>query len=372
MCNYYLTIKNIIIFILCVLFSSGCMEKEKKPAENVLTFRKENAILLNNSDFFKNRKIISLEVKKYDNDYSLINKMPCIKKDGENIFIYSRDIAYPILRFDMNGNFKNKIGNIGNGPNEFVNVKDVTINREKSTVEILADYRIICFSFDGAPIEVKKYDFDGNGASSFTYVDNEYWLYTGNNTAFSTYRLYQTDQNFNIIQRHLSDKSNMLPLNEANFKQSPYNTFRETFYHNMYAIQNNSLALLHTVKFPGMEFPSEIHKLPPLEVIQSLRNSHYASILCYLENDNFIYMFVVEYDPDVTETIYHWTINKNNNQERIIKTNGIDGSYLTSPQLLTDDNFLYFLGYPIENENDDINPEENPSVVIINLSENFK
>jgi len=39
--------------------------------------------------------------------------------------------------------------------------------------------------------------------------------------------------------------------------------------------------------------------------------------------------------------------------------------------LLTDDNFLYFLGYPIESKDDNTDSEENPSIVIINLSENF-
>ena len=353
--------------ILVMFFSlfTGCKEKKEIIAEREYTFRKEKAVDLSESDFFANKTIIPLATC----ENSLIHRNPNVKKAGENLFIYHSGLAYLILRFDTNGNFINQIGSIGNGPNEFTAINDIIINEEKSVVEVLADNSIFSFSFDGTPIKSERLAIDG--VWTFTFANDYYWFYTGNNTEYSTHRLVQTDKEFNIINGYLSDKSNMLPMMEYNFKQSPYHTFRETFYYNMYSIQGDSLSLLHTIKFPDMKFPSDIHNLPPMEVVQTLRNSHYATILCYLENDNFIYFLISEHDSNAPATIYHWIINKKSNQEKIIKIDLIEGSYLMYPQLLTDDNLLYFLGYPIENKNEETDPDENPSVIIINISENF-
>ena len=377
MYNHHHTLNSTIstiIFILFITVFPGCKEN-KNTAERIITFRKANAINLSESHFFSNKTIISLETE----EYSLIHDYSYVQEDGENLFIFSTNRASPILRFDIDGNFMNKIGSIGNGPNEFAKIFDVFINREKSIVEVLDGYRIIYFSYDGTPIKSEMINVGGNGtwAAAFTYVKDYYWFYTGNNIAISKYRLVQSDKNFNIVTRYLSDKSKMLPFEEYNFHQCSYHTFRETFYNNLYYIKEDSLYLAYTIDFGGIGIPAEVHKIPPLTVMEYLRNRHYAVINCYLENDNYIYMLIMENDANSDTFFYHWIIDKNNNyQEKIIKISNpelIRNSYLNSPQLLTDDNLLYFLGYPIENENDNdnIDYDLNPSIVIINLSENF-
>ena len=43
-------------------------------------------------------------------------------------------------------------------------------------------------------------------------------------------------------------------------------------------------------------------------------------------------------------------------------------SYLYAPQLLTANNELYFIGYPLEKESDVADVNENPSVIILSIS----
>jgi len=118
-----------------------------------------------------------------------------------------------------------------------------------------------------------------------------------------------------------------------------------------------------------------VHKMPPMEAFEFLQKCHYAYIKSYLENDTYIYLQIGEIQEGNEKVLYHWIINKRNNyQEKILKVDlfkdpNFTDSYLVSPQLLTEDNFLYFLGYPIEKENDDIDFDLNPSIVIINLKQ---
>ena len=92
----------------------------------------------------------------------------------------------------------------------------------------------------------------------------------------------------------------------------------------------------------------------------------------YLENQNYIYLQVSEHIPNGDEDkFYHWFINKTNHKNIIIEqpANISSDSYLYAPQVLTADNNLYFLGYTLENEDDEITGEENPSVVVVNIGE---
>jgi hypothetical protein len=67
--------------------------------------------------------------------------------------------------------------------------------------------------------------------------------------------------------------------------------------------------------------------------------------------------------------IYQWIINKDNGHETIVQTNLVMGSYLLSPQLLTADNLLYYIGYPIENGGEEVTTDANPSIVMIDISD---
>ena len=359
--------------MLGLLLLGGCKDREVIIADKVLTFRKENAVEFSNSNLSKNKTVIPLET----NEQSLIAGFSGVKKDDENLFVYSRYRSYPILRFDIRGNFINQIGISGNGPNEFIRLLDIEINKRGSTVELLTNQKVICFSYDGVPINSKDLAIP---AHSFTVSDDFYWFCTSNNRIGHDHRLYVTDQNFQIINKFLSDKTNLLPFDEENFYQSPYITFREAFYRNLYTIKGDSLRLAYTLSFPNMEYPDEIHQMDPNSVLYYIRSLHTADLRCYLENDNYIYMFVTESSAENKYGIlYHWIIDKKNHyQEKIIKIIPSDimiNSYLCQPQLLTEDNLLYFMGYMIENEKDDtdtfINNDLNPSIVIIHIPELF-
>jgi len=350
----------IIACFLTLLF--GCKNHENTVKESTLVFEKEKAISLSETDFFKNKLIIPLETV----DNSLVNRNPAIKKDKENIFIYSQYSHYPVLRFDINGSFLNQIGSVGNGPNEYTEVEGIVINETESSIEVLSRQSILSFTYDGSFIKREKIEFP---AFSFTKVNNYYWFCVGNNRGYSEHRVLQTDLNFNITNRYLADNSDLWPISESNFQQSPYHTFRETFFNKIYRIENDTLCLSYDVKVPDLELPSEVHKVPLMEMGDYLKQHSYATILHYLENDTYTYMMITEYNNNRAASTYHWIINKTNGKNIIIKPEQlIEGAYLFSPQVLTEDDSLYFLGYLIEKEDDSADFDLNPSIVVVNLA----
>jgi hypothetical protein len=327
-----------------------------------IIFRKEKAIHFSDAELVKNKTIIPLEIT----DNSLIYANPSLRKDGDNLFVFSNYSASPILHFDTKGNFINVIGRIGNGPGEYANITDVFVHAKKDYVEVLSNKMIQRYAYDGKPLEHLHVDIS---VFSFVHTDDGYWFYGGNNKMFSPYRLFQTDSSCNSIREYLTDDSEMLPMMETNFGNGAYLTFWESLYHKIYHITNDSLKLSYTVEFPGLEIPSDAHKMPPMEVIPYLKRFHYATIRCYLENQKYVYLMVIENKGDDMPAIYHWFINKLNGHETIIQTDLILNSYLLSPQLLTEDNGLYYIGYPIENREEEVNPDSNPSIVMIDISD---
>jgi hypothetical protein len=105
----------------------------------------------------------------------------------------------------------------------------------------------------------------------------------------------------------------------------------------------------------------------PMEIIGYLRGIDYATIRCYLENEKYVYLMVVENKSSDTPVVYHWIINKDNAHETVVKMDRVIDSCWFSPQLLTEDHMVYYLGYPV-GDDDRINFDSNPSIVMMDIS----
>jgi hypothetical protein len=343
------------------LMQTGCKNKLEQPKSGEeFIFNKEKAIAIQDVNIFKNKKVIDLEMS----DISLIPNYPTMLKSGENFFIYSLSGNGNILRFSAEGKFLNTIGRTGNGPGEYPELYDATIDRELDRIELLSYGFIYRYDFEGTFINSLKLDIP---AHSFLKTLNSYWFCTGNNTVYSKYRLFQTDHNLKPVNQYLKDESDILPVTEANFGKEYYLTFRESLYRNVYRIKNDSLQPSYTILTPGLEIPQKIHKMKSDDIITLLKSVSYITVMSCLENDNYVY-FMLRENKGRDRTLYHWIINKNKSTDLLMETNIHDDSYLSSPQLLTKDNVLYYLGYIIESGEKESDPELNPSIVMIDIS----
>ena len=147
--------KKVILFHLLSIFFFSCsaQQKELSLSGNYYTInldgKKEPFVPL--SSLFKSVRPIILETKKD----CLIGRITEFQVFNERIFILDARIAKSLFVFDIDGNFTHKIGRLGKGPGEYLQLMDFTLDIENGFIFLLDN---------GAFIH--KYKFDG------TYVNS--------------------------------------------------------------------------------------------------------------------------------------------------------------------------------------------------------
>lgn len=354
-----LQVATLVIFLLY-----GCVQPQKESESNkTLTFHKDKAISFSQADIFKDKQSILLDAR----DSALIPAYPSLLVDRD-FFVYSRSAGSAVLRFDSLGVFKNKIGAIGGGPGEYTELSDISLNTASKQVEIFTNATICRYAYGGHYINNITCDYP---ASSFIKGDTDgYWIYTGNNKNFSPYKLFKCNDSITTHTGYLKSEWEMFSLMENNFGYGEaICTFHEGFNNQLYKINNDSVIPTYYLSFPRLELPASLYTTPPMEVLPFLKTFDWASVKSYFENDNFVYLLImVNHKNGIEPDFYHWIVNKENKEGTIIKQNNVSpDSYLLSPKYLTLDNRLFFIGYPIENENDLANPDTNPSILVVYL-----
>ena len=352
------------LFLLLLLIFTGSCTNEKNTDEFDLLFPEES-VSFEQSDLFKNKRIIPLETQ----GEFFVGGYPSLLLD-EDFFVYSRLQEGEIFCFDKQGKFKHTIGKVGPGPEEYTEPTDVCLDKKEKCVEVLALNSICRYTYDGNFIE--KIPIDYPAFSLYKGDDKSYWLYIGNNKAYSDHKLFKVNRATRRVDEYLDAHPNLLPLSENNFhKSGAYTTFHESYNNRVYRIEQDSLLQTHAVSFKELNLDLSNVPQDPMALITHLKQTHYATLRCYLENDDYIYIQVFENIPNEKEgNFFHWFINKQTKKQTVVKQpqNISPDSYLYAPQLLTANNELYFIGYPLEKESDVADVNENPSVIILSIS----
>lgn len=347
-----------------ILILLSCTSPNNKNDQLHYTFNKnkEEIIILENENMLPIKNIIELQFS----DSTIIDKNPIIIPSNDTFLVYSKNTSSTVMVFNSKGKFLNHIGMIGNGPGEFPEIEDVSINKIESNIEILSRNSIYKYTNEGKFIEAINVEFP---ISSFT-IDNlgNYWIYKGNNKVSDNYKIYKLNNHMKISKKYLPQDSDLLPMIENNFSKSNYITFRESLNNQLYTIQNGELKESYTIDFGNYSLPSNTHENK--DIISTLKKSDHCIIKNYLENNKYIYLqIILNRTNRMMPEIYHWIINKYTNKEFLFKldTDKIPfESYLYYPQYLTSNNHLLFMGFMTTQE---INYEKNPSIVEINLND---
>jgi hypothetical protein len=168
--------KKIIIYLILSLISCSNSNSPKKnhdiqygyeitaisSNENLFAVDFDNLMVKDNifiSDYFSSVDIIELE----SNETSFIGKINKLVNYKDMLFILDRTHSKGIYIFNSEGHFLRKIGRRGDGPGEYINISDFTIDRIRNIIYIL----------DNQKQQINWYDIDsGEFINSIRIQDN--------------------------------------------------------------------------------------------------------------------------------------------------------------------------------------------------------
>lgn len=209
------TMKNIIYSLLVISLFMGCKQRSAKM-DSDLSNSVKNIDIINGlselvpnlflSDAASSMEIVALETSKK----SLLNN-----NIGEIIvtkqYIFISDLTdNRVLRFSRDGKFMNKIGVIGQGPEEYVRMTRFTVDEANENIYILSSVQgIKVYKFDGS---FNRIVTDGQKVSDLCYGANIGIISYGNDLFLSLHlpvieqkdslwSFIQTDTSFNIKSR---------------------------------------------------------------------------------------------------------------------------------------------------------------------------
>ena len=124
------------------------------------------------SDFAEDIKMIPLEIS----GDCILDKVEKIVMSDSCIFIMERYNQKGIYVFDHSGKYLYRVGNCGQGPDEFVDLSDFSLNEEQQLIYLydIMRKKVLIFSFEGDFIKDIQMNYY---ADKFEYQDNLFFLY---------------------------------------------------------------------------------------------------------------------------------------------------------------------------------------------------
>lgn len=157
---------------LLILFFAACTSKQTQEAGEQVTYPGPNLSSLT-------ELMDAIEIVRLQHGDSIItdDRVRLLQRDSS---FYLVDILGEknIYRFARDGRFRNKIGQKGQGPEEFSTLLDIDIEEKGDCVHVLSQpyCTLVCYSKDGTFIERKKSDIPAN---SFCRSGDGYWVFAG-------------------------------------------------------------------------------------------------------------------------------------------------------------------------------------------------
>jgi len=284
-------------------------------------------------------------------DDHLVGNQLLIKLYDDEIYILDSDGQNGLLRFDMAGNFLNKVGSAGRGAEEFVRARDFT--NYNDTISILAtsgnESKIISYLKDGAFVGSLPIELVG---TSFEKTPSGYIVNTGINPSFHSYRFYATNHNGIILDSLLKNETKLeFGMSEENFSVHESDVFvHEALFNELYTFKSGKLEQTYLIDMSEYNIPQEFYTKSMFEGFQMIQEQGFGNIKNYFENKQFsvfevfiqkagsdIKVFQFAYDKKRKQLYQHTFIGSESNDEVFQHLIG-----------LTDRNEMVYVIYPVD------------------------
>lgn len=316
-----------------ILIFGSCDQKSPKIYTlSSIDLSHESVKTVNLSEFCYSVDYILLET----NTKCYINKIKKVKFFGDSIFVFN-ELGWnlgEILVFNFSGSFLFSFGQIGPGPEEIENPRDI-IKFYNSF--LLWDRRKVAEFDNAGKFKKKIFDAHVHGYEFFTESDNIY-LYHG--TEFPGI-LTKYGLDGSLIDTLKSTKSSHLNTAFENenvtFANGEHHLFAPAF-DTVWTLINNNIIPRYYFDFKGEttleKFFNSFTNKDPLERLSALNSTPISHVLTFLENDNYLFLKYIR-----SKKSSYKVINKINNRylDFVTSHNDIDYGIFDNPITLTNE-----------------------------------
>lgn len=334
---------NVLLLLLVVSctsensFNSYSTLKNGNVLIDVDNLNYEKSIIIDS--IFRLRKIVKLE----SNEESFIGSYDKLLIEENRVYIMDSSITFSIFVFDFEGNFLFKISSFGEGPDEYVELRDFTVSSNTKTIDVLDFGGKKLLRFDkqnGKPVETERLDRNVY-YRSLERIDGGYVVNHANNCG-----VLQDCFNVSFLGNDLKVQSSSLAMNSYlknyDFKGDPHFSrnadqvyFKEIFNDTIYEILPGSkeLRAAFSIDFGDFRMPHDFKyskKNSNLnEAIQfSLNNNLTLGIKDFFVADSYLYF---RYGvPGLREVIVDLNSMENFSFQRFVTSNFLYAGTVTA------------------------------------------
>lgn len=339
-------VKNTKLFLfafIVVIFYSCSVKYEEVTEKQVI---KLGSILESSQteNIFEEARYVKLASNR---DILIGDQLNSLYEDG---VFYIQDLSqqHCILIFNEDGNFINRVGKRGRGPQEYQRAMDFDVR--KDTIDILTSEKgkaaIISYLKTGEFCKMVKTDFY---AFSFVSVsNNNYLLSTSFNKSVHSHRIYHINQEGKEIAKMLSNNTKLdMPFDENNF--STFNDkvfFHEAFNNTVYQFTGDTLQPVYDFDFGRYAIPEEFFDMDINEGFEMIIKQGVASIKSFYTNNEFIFCEIAKQNETEPAKLFHIIYNKKTGETKSQVINN-DSYIFNYPVGINDKNEIMFLVFPI-------------------------
>ncbi len=206
------------------------------------------------SSFVKEIEMISLEFT----DESILSEIKKIVISDDYVFVMEKSNQKGIYVFNRKGNFLYRIGTRGQGPKEFIDLSDFSLNEEEKLVYLydLQRKKILTFSFQNQFVgEVQMNYF----ADKFEYQNGLFYLYR-ENPSFGDplYSLVVKDKNGKTVGKYYPSLNDSPLIHKCIFRKTEKNIlFAQHMNDSIFSLTNERMNPIYYIDYGAKKMSLE-------------------------------------------------------------------------------------------------------------------
>lgn len=309
--------RKVYVMIVCLLLF-GCKHASKEtilfdtPSEGsvVIDIDIDKNSVLKYSDIFESVRFVKLET----HDNALIGQIDKIIVVENKFVILDAYSAKMVFVFDANGKFLNRIGSIGEGPEEYKRPDDIVYDKYKDELLVWSsdDQSIFRFNLDGTFVGKIKTKFWG---TSIAVADTNTYLLNLEN--ISQKRGSHNSHNILVLNEKGDIIRQLYPFNEDVERLStismfaPYQNeqiFTQYYNNTVFTVNKDEMKAKYYIDFHKHNIPvSSLHNITYKELKRIIVDKDYAFVIRFMETSSHIVLQFIHNKGQIFDCYYSKT-----------------------------------------------------------------